>query len=422
MAQSRVKFFRGLESTYILQGGVAKTGADVAFKNKFLNGVYFATDTGVIYVNGRRYGFCNTKLSSLVSSVEYTNPTATTPASIKFLDSEGNEIQTVNLFRVYSGTPEYLTVDIDAENNYKISLDLSNATANKVGDNDNVIVTDDDGRLGVYLGMERDEVNGLINFGSYDKDGVFTSYGSIDENEFKKDTYLESVSTETVTTENGGTMKVIRFTWNDSIKGESNGSNTVIDIPIESLMGDEISEIKNLTVNGKALSGNPILTGLDISVGSYELETDEETGEFLTDIDVDKDSVAAAVAKLKYRMALTATDASVRAIQADLAGIHEKVDNISFEDIATLKIQGSENGDYVNKIEVSEENPNEVIITKGSVAQANLIGYENVDRGVITSAFSINQAIQNLDESATWKNVDSANTPETSEEEENPTV
>lgn len=267
MAQ-RINFYRGIESRYIIPDATPREGADVAFYPQFINGVFFAKDTGVIYVNGKRYGFSGNFNSENPSEIVYSSPKN---GDVPEISVDGKNVP---LFRIYSGTPKSLKVDIDENKDYKISLDL------KLSDSsfgNNAISTDGE-KIGVFLGMKHKDNS--IEFGSYDFEGNFNVFGSIEDTEFLKRYPLESIRMID--------SSVLRMTWNDD--NTKKGMNTVVDIPLWNC----IEEIRNYKINGKKISENPTLDGNDILVGISDEIKEHSFSEF--------DNIATALKKIDVRL------------------------------------------------------------------------------------------------------------------------
>lgn len=401
MAQQRIQFYRGLEANYISKYQQKGNNADVAFKSKYLNGVYFAKDTGVIYVNGKRYGYCNSLDVEAFTDVLYTFPTKDTNPKLTFKNSEGEIIKDLEMFRMYSGTPSSLIVELDENNNYKISLDLKNALkTSKVEDANNLITTDENGQMGVYLGIEHDTENKILKFVSYDAQGEQQVFGEIAEGDYLKNTYLKSVEKASKIVDSDE-IDVLRFTWNEDLTNQGL-SPTVIDIPITDLVGEYVSEYRNYTINGKKISTNPILNGDDIKVGAYtadEWKPDEE-GVYHYEYDVN-DTISLALMKIDERLKKAALGANVEKLTSDVESLKTDVSNLKL--VSNIDIQGDSAGDFVANVGNNDET-NVITVTKGTIAQANLKGYETED-GVLNESYTINSAIQNLDESLTWRKI-----------------
>ena len=106
MAENRINFYRGLESQYIDTDAVPRDGADVAFYPQFINGIFFAKDTGMIYINGKRYGTSSTYFlsnpfsDSSSNSLKYDAKVSDGTAILTVHDSEGKIVDNVKLFRI----------------------------------------------------------------------------------------------------------------------------------------------------------------------------------------------------------------------------------------------------------------------------------------------------------------------------------
>lgn len=407
MAQQRVQFYRGLESNYISQNQVVGNGADVAFKSKYINGVYFAKDTGVIYVNGKRYGFCNSLDVDAFTDVVYTYPKKDTNPKLEFKNSDGEVVKSVNMFRIYSGTPAMLSVDVDENQNYKISLSLKGAiAADKVKEADNALVANDDGEIGVFLGIERDEEKKVLNFVTYDAEGNARKFGSVNEGDYLKNTYLKEVKTETVQKDDKD-VKVLRFIWNDDLTN-SGLENTIIDIPIENIVGEYVSTINSYTINGKPISENPVLTGDDMIVGEIaenEWLPDAE-GNYHYEYSV-TDTIALALKKIDAR--ITAKDNDIQVIDGRVTALQENVQNLTTDInnlklISNVEVKGEAAGDFVSSVTNNDET-NVITVTKGTIVNANLLGYET-EQGVLNASYTISDALQNLDESLAWNRLE----------------
>ena len=292
--ENRINFYRGVESRYIDPDAVPRDGADVAFYPRFINGIFFAKDTGMIYINGKRYGtsssfssmnpFSDTSSDILKYKVKVSNGTTT----LAVYDSEGKNIDNVKLFRIYSGTPNTLKIDIDKNNDYRISLNLKDSVLSDSSVYDNRLVCTDN-RFGVFLGMINDVSTNTIRFGSYDCSGNFLEFGSIYNTGFLEKSDLDSI----MVTKNAEDASVLRFVWNDDATHK--GLNTVVDIPLWDFYKKDIEEIRKYMINGKKISENPVLEGCDISVGDSSVKENDVT--FSSD-----DDIATAIKKLNCRL------------------------------------------------------------------------------------------------------------------------
>ena len=294
MAENRINFYRGLESQYIDTDAVPRDGADVAFYPQFINGIFFAKDTGMIYINGKRYGTSSTYFlsnpfsDSSSNSLKYDAKVSDGTAILTVHDSEGKIVDNVKLFRIYYGTPNTLKVDVDKNNDYRISLNLKDSILLDSSIYDNRLACADN-RFGVFLGMINDVSTNTIRFGSYDSSGNFSEFGSIYNTGFLEKSDLDSI----MVTKNTEDSSVLRFVWNDDKTHK--GLNTVVDIPLWDFYKKDIEEIKKYTINGKKISDNPVLEGRDISIGDSSVEENDVS--FRPD-----DDIATAIKKLNCRL------------------------------------------------------------------------------------------------------------------------
>lgn len=294
MAENKINFYRGLESQYIDSDAVPRDGADVAFYPQFINGIFFAKDTGMIYINGKRYGTSSTySLSNPFSdsssnSLKYDVKVSDGTTILTVQDSEGKIVDNIKLFRIYYGTPNTLKVDVDKNNDYRISLNLKDSILLDSSIYDNHLACADN-RFGVFLGMINDVSANTIRFGSYDSSGNFLEFGSIYNTGFLEKSDLDSI----MVTKNAEDSSVLRFVWNDDKTHK--GLNTVVDIPLWDFYKKDIEEIKKYTINGKKISDNPVLEGRDISIGDSSVEENDVS--FRPD-----DDIATAIKKLNCRL------------------------------------------------------------------------------------------------------------------------
>ena len=294
MAENKINFYRGLESQYIDTDAVPRDGADVAFYPQFINGIFFAKDTGMIYINGKRYGTSSThSLSNPFSdsssnSLKYDVKVSDGTTILTVQDSEGKIVDNIKLFRIYYGTPNTLKVDVDKNNDYRISLNLKDSILLDSSIYDNHLACADN-RFGVFLGMINDVSANTIRFGSYDSSGHFLEFGSIYNTGFLEKSDLDSI----MVTKNAEDSSVLRFVWNDDKTHK--GLNTVVDIPLWDFYKKDIEEIKKYTINGKKISDNPVLEGRDISIGDSSVEENDVS--FRPD-----DDIATAIKKLNCRL------------------------------------------------------------------------------------------------------------------------
>ena len=295
MTENKINFYRGIESKYIDPDAVPRDGADVAFYPRFINGIFFAKDTGMIYINGKRYGNTSSSFSSMnpfsdtsSNSLKYKIKVSNGTTILTVYDSEEKIVDNVKLFRIYSGTPNTLKVDVDKNNDYRISLNLKDSVLSDSSVSDNRLVCTDN-RFGVFLGMINDTSTNTIRFGSYDSSGNFLEFGSIYNTGFLKKSDLDSIRV----TKNTEDASVLRFVWNDDKTHK--GLNTVVDIPLWDFYKKDIEEIRKYMINGKKISDNPVLEGRDISVGDSSIEGNDVS--FSSD-----DDIATAIKKLNCRL------------------------------------------------------------------------------------------------------------------------
>ena len=295
MTENKINFYRGIESKYIDPDAVPRDGADVAFYPRFINGIFFAKDTGMIYINGKRYGNTSSSFSSMnpfsdtsSDSLKYKVKVSNGTTILIVYDSEGKIVDNVKLFRIYSGTPNTLKVDVDKNNDYRISLNLKDSVLSDFSVSGNRLVCTDN-RFGVFLGMINDVSTNTIRFGSYDSSGNFLEFGSIYNTGFLEKSNLDSI----MVTKNAEDASVLRFVWNDDITHK--GLNTVVDIPLWDFYKKDIEEIRKYMINGKKISDNPVLEGRDISVGDSSVEENDVS--FSSD-----DDIATAFKKLNCRL------------------------------------------------------------------------------------------------------------------------
>ena len=291
----QVKFYRGLSTTY--KGTGAKPeGQDVAYKSDYQDGIFYATDEKVIYVNGIRYGFAQGQtgeLDQVFNVVHYYEPNASTGAQGYFtLTQLDGTIQTVNLFRIQSKTNAIEVTYAPDSSAYKVGL--------KVSDSDQVLTQENDG-LKVNIILNYDKANKRISLQGKVKNGVTQDFGSIDATDFVRDGMIKNVSvvrgtlsgdTFTPASQEGEGDHYLKIEWNsDAGQGSNAGQDsswyddeTVVNplttyVPLESFFNIYEPGNSGISISGYSIS-------LVVNEGEY-LYLDENAGITFRDASID---------------------------------------------------------------------------------------------------------------------------------------
>lgn len=291
----QVKFYRGLSSVY--KGtGTKPEGQDVAFKSDYTDGVFYATDEKVIYVNGIRYGFAQGQtgeLNQVFKEVHYYEPNASTGAQgyITLTQLDGT-VQTVTLFKVMSKTNAIEVTYAPDSSAYKVGL--------KVSDSDQVLTQENDG-LKVNIILNYDKANKRISLQGKVKNGVTQDFGSIDATDFVRDGMIKNVTvvrgtlsgdTFTPASQEGEGDHYLKIEWNtDAGQGSNAGQDnswydneTVVNplttyVPLESFFNIYEAGNSGISISGYSIS-------VVVNEGSY-LYLDENSGISFRDASID---------------------------------------------------------------------------------------------------------------------------------------
>lgn len=239
-----VKFHRGLDATYTA--------------SKYKDGIYFATDTGCIYLNGIQYGGNSSNL--LVKDVDIKDSILT----VIYTDGTSNKFEFEELIAEASDTSAGLmspkakvTIDkvseaLDAGQTFvtveqtQILNDVkAGIYVNKIEEVsvDDKVLSITNKKLSSNISLSYDELTKRIVLTG--KNGV--ELGSIDATRFVKDGMLTSVSMEVnPTSQPEGTYLV--FVWNTD-----SGKSEPMYIPLTSLI-DVYKPGKGIDINGNVVS------------------------------------------------------------------------------------------------------------------------------------------------------------------------
>lgn len=254
-----IKFLRGLEANYAA--------------SSYKDGIYFATDTGHIYLNGVLYGGSS---EIKVSDAIVENSTL----KITYTDGDVKEFDLINLIAKASDTSDGLMSSEDKAIVDEVFANLNSGMAFISSDQariiaevkdgkytkvegvttaDNILSLGDDKLLSAKISLSYDDVNKKITLLGKDD----AELGSVDASSFIKDGMLEDVTiveaTETDPVGEYTSGKFIYFTWK-ILDGETKTNFIAVsDFVSDYISGNGIT-IDNNVVKVKVYESDPYLT------------------------------------------------------------------------------------------------------------------------------------------------------------------
>ena len=222
MAALQVKFYRGPQVSYFgtSSNGVKCTDSrlsDKYYKTEYANGIYYATDTKNVFIDGIMYGFdadASLGLKGAFTGVSYTPQSGDTPPKLVFTNFDGSEDE-VTLNKVTSSS-DVISVAYDSSNHiYDLDFNISN--------NDQVLTEESDG-LKVNINLAYDTATHTIKLTGKTKNSVVQDLGTIDASDFIKDGMIKNVSIVDQD-DNGTAGRYLKIEWNaDSDYDPSDGN------------------------------------------------------------------------------------------------------------------------------------------------------------------------------------------------------
>lgn len=333
----QVKFYKGTQAKYL------------ASPSTFTNGVYFASDAKVIYLDGNAYGLSTedqAKLANSFTSASYTEPSANGSAVLTLTKNNSNPT-TIDLFRVFGSNAITATYNASTKG-YDVALKI---------DGDDKVLQQTAAGLCANLSLALQNQS-IKLYGKTPSGGSPELISSISISDLYAANLIKNVElvspteqnpisdgTNTYTSGNyldftftrqrtgGGTEDFHVFVDVTSLAdvytagGGIDITNNVVSVKVDSansggyiavgangiyLNGLEakINGIENYTINGKAIKTNPVLTGTDVSLGNYTVAA-ANAGSITAN-----DTVSVAIGKIMRDMSALASSATIQNIIA----------------------------------------------------------------------------------------------------------
>ena len=372
----QVKFYRGLAATYF-GTGAAPSGQDVAYKSDYQDGIFYATDEKVVYINGIRYGYkqvpgSHGDLNAVFNEVRYYEPNASTGAAGYFtLKQLDGTWQTVTLFKIQSSSNAIEVTYVPDSSAYKVGL--------KISDSDQVLTQENDG-LKVNLILNYDKANKRISLQGKTKNNILQDFGSIDATDFVRDGMIKNVTvvrgtldgnTFTPASQEGEGDHYLKIEWNaDAGQGSDAGQDsswyddeTVVNplttyVPLESffniyeagnagisISGYSISVVVNtgdylsltnagITFDDASINSqfdairNTTINGHDIGDGDFDIDASEIDLGTVADLTSDTSDSLALGNDESVKSAIDKINERLNRINSYDAGLQTEVDNI----------------------------------------------------------------------------------------------
>lgn len=267
-------FYRGLKASY---------NAETDHKEM----IYFATDTAEILMNGQAYGLSAEQLTNITNAINAAVKTVefTAPGTIVFKDGEGNTVETVTLPVVTTDADGLMSSEDKAALD-KVVSDLQDLVDSKNQPN-GIAGLDENGKIDPSL------VNGVVGHVLGVEDFVADEAAlpaSASEGQYY---FVEATSKIALKTADGweysdpesgvlynrrkeGEKANILYRWDGAAMAEVSASLTIGTVTGTAYDGGKgtaleasVEALSNNTINGKAISTNPVLTGDDIELTGY---------------------------------------------------------------------------------------------------------------------------------------------------------
>ena len=209
----QVKFYRGPQASYFTEvaaDGIPCTDSRLSgrlFKKAYESGIFYATDTKNVFIDGIMYGFDaddTLGLKGAFVAVNYTPQSGDTPPKLVFTNFDGTEDE-VTLSKVTTSTNAVsVTYDSSA---HKYDLDFH------ISATDQVLTEEEDG-LKVNIHMDYDSTTHTITLTGKTKNSVVQDLGTIVATDFVKDGMIKNVSIVNED-DHGNAGRYLKIEWND---------------------------------------------------------------------------------------------------------------------------------------------------------------------------------------------------------------